>query len=69
MKQILGLFAGIAVGGLIGAVLVVAFAPVSGRRFRAALQDGYRDTLTDARAAAALKRQQLQADYQRKVKV
>jgi len=68
MKQILGLLAGIAVGGLIGVVLVLAFAPVSGQRFRAALQDSIRATLTDAQAAAAAKRQQLQADYQRKVK-
>lgn len=65
MKQILGLAVGIAVGALIGVGLVVAFAPVSGRKFRDALDEGYQNTLEDARSAAARKRGELEAQYKR----
>jgi len=65
MKQILGLVVGIGFGMIIGAGLVIAFAPVSGKRFRDALDQSYRQTLQDARAAAAQKRSELEAQYKR----
>lgn len=65
MKQILGLIVGITVGGALGAVLIVAFAPTSGKKFRRALDKGYHDALIDARTASVMKRQQLAAEYQR----
>lgn len=65
MRQIRGLVIGVAVGALIGAALVIAFSPNTGRQFRAALQQEYQQTLADARAAAARRRSELEAQYKR----
>ncbi|MGQ9907977.1 MAG: hypothetical protein ACUVS2_03985 [Candidatus Flexifilum sp.] len=65
MKLIRGLIIGIGVGALIGAALVIAFSPSTGKQFRTALQHEYRQTLADARAAAARRRSELEAQYKR----
>lgn len=65
MKHIRGLIIGLAAGALIGAALVIVFAPTAGKQFRTALREEYQQTLADARAAAARKRSELEAQYKR----
>ncbi|MDL1902384.1 YtxH domain-containing protein, partial [Anaerolineae bacterium CFX9] len=52
MSKVWGLLLGLAVGAAFGAVLVILFSPASGEKFRHQLQQGWNETLDEARQAA-----------------
>ncbi len=68
MRKVTSLGIGFMIGATLGVVLVLVFAPATGEKLRRYLQDGYRDTLADARAAAAARRQEMEADLARRIK-
>lgn len=65
MSKVWGLLLGLAVGALLGAVLVVLFSPTSGDKFKRQLQQGWDDTMDEARLAAAQRKLELQGEFQR----
>ncbi|MBK8023827.1 MAG: YtxH domain-containing protein [Chloroflexi bacterium] len=52
MRKLVSLALGFLVGALIGAALVMLFAPATGKKMRHALREGVRETLDEARTAA-----------------
>ncbi len=66
MRGILSLLVGFGLGGLI-AVVFVRLLPGT-PAFKARLQEGWRDSLADARAAAAQRRAELEAELAEKMK-
>jgi gas vesicle protein len=66
MNKLISLAVGFGVGALIGAALVLLFAPTSGETLVKSLKDGYAETLEDARAAAELRRKELEAELKAK---
>ncbi|NDJ59532.1 MAG: hypothetical protein GYB67_00315 [Chloroflexi bacterium] len=66
MNRLISWGAGFALGAGIGATLVYLFTPISGRTVIEAVQTGYRETLADARQAAADRRAELEAELQRR---
>lgn len=65
MSKVWGLLLGLAVGAAFGAVLVILFSPASGEKFRHQLQQGWNETLDEARQAAGQRRIELEAQFQR----
>lgn len=60
MKRIVSFFAGITVGGLIGAILALLFAPSSGTELRTQIRDRADGFAGEIRQAANTKRIELQ---------
>ncbi len=61
MRKVMGLLVGFGVGAVIGALLIMLFAPASGEELVKRLQTGYRETLAEARKASDQRRAQLEA--------
>ena len=62
VNKLLSLLIGIGIGALLGAALVLLFAPVSGDTLVKNLKEGYADTLEEARSAAEDRRAKLEAE-------
>ena len=62
MNKLLSLALGLGLGALLGAALVLLFAPVSGDALVKSLKEGYEDTLEEARTAAEVRRRELEAE-------
>lgn len=62
MKKLLSWFAGFAVGGGIGAVLIMLFMPISSKEVRERLKAGYEETMEEARKASENRRAELEAE-------
>jgi gas vesicle protein len=63
MNKALSLAAGFAFGALIGATLVVLFAPVSGSEMVRRVKAGYEETREEARRASEQRRAELEAQF------
>lgn len=61
MFKVASLGIGLAVGAAIGAVLVVWYAPATGKRFINNVREGYEETMAEARAAQVKRRAELEA--------
>ena len=64
MNKLISLAIGLGIGALIGATLVLLFAPVSGDTLVRNLKEGYAETLEEARDAAEARRKELEAELQ-----
>ncbi len=62
MNKLISLAIGFGIGALIGALLVVMFAPVSGETLVKNLKEGYAETMEEARDAAEIRRKELEAE-------
>jgi gas vesicle protein len=62
MKALKSWFAGLLMGGAIGAILVALFAPVSDEEARERMKTGYREALEVAREAGIKRRAELEAE-------
>ncbi|MBI1257905.1 MAG: hypothetical protein GC204_10575 [Chloroflexi bacterium] len=62
MNKLISLAAGLGIGALLGAALVLLFAPVSGDTLVKNLKAGYAETLEEARDAAEARRKQLEGE-------
>jgi gas vesicle protein len=60
MRKVFSLFAGILIGGLIGGIIALLFAPAAGKDLRVQLTDRAQGLITDIRQAANTKRIELQ---------
>lgn len=60
MRKTLSFAAGALLGGLVGAILALLFAPESGLELRAKIDSRARDVSTEIRQAAATRRIELQ---------
>lgn len=56
---------GVGIGALIGVIGVLWYAPLTGRRLRAAMRQQYRDALEEARQAGEDRRAELEAELKR----
>ncbi len=56
---------GISIGALMGVIGVLWYAPLTGRRLRAAVRKHYGDALEQARQAGAQRRAELEAELER----
>jgi hypothetical protein len=64
--RLLSFFIGLLFGALLGATLVVLFAPVSGTELVEGVKRGYNETLDEARAASEKRRRELEAEFRRR---
>jgi gas vesicle protein len=60
MRRVLSFFIGATIGGLVGAVMGLIFAPSSGKQLRAQISDRAQSFASDVRQAASTKRIELQ---------
>lgn len=65
MRKLLSLMMGVGIGGAVGAVIVMLFAPTSGDQFIKNLKRGWAETMDEARAAREQRRQELEAELAR----
>jgi gas vesicle protein len=56
---------GVGLGALVGVIVVLWFAPLSGRKLRAAVRQHYQDALEQARQAGEQRRAELEAELAR----
>jgi gas vesicle protein len=66
MNKLLSWMLGIGLGALVGALLVMLFAPASGQEIVAQLRRGWQATLAEARKANAERRAELEAELARR---
>ena len=66
MNKLVSLAIGFGIGALLGAALILLFAPVSGDTLVKNLKEGYAETLEDARSAAEDRRKALEAQLEAK---
>lgn len=66
MNKLLSWLIGLAFGALVGATLVVLFAPVSGKALIEGVKEGYAETLEEARQASEKRRLELEAELARR---
>jgi gas vesicle protein len=62
MNKLLSFMLGLGAGALVGAVLVMLFAPMAGDDLVARLKQGWQDTLAEARKASEQRRAELEAE-------
>lgn len=62
MNKLVSLAIGFGIGAVIGAALVLLFAPASGETLVKSLKAGYAETLEEARTAAETRRNELEAE-------
>jgi hypothetical protein len=60
MRRVIGFFIGASIGGMVGAIVALIFAPASGQELRAQINDRTQAFATDIRQAANTKRIELQ---------
>jgi gas vesicle protein len=66
MNKLISWGIGLLFGAVIGATLVVLFAPVSGKALIEGVKEGYEETLEEARQASEQRRIQLEAELARR---
>ncbi len=62
MKKLLSFALGIGLGAMVGASVVILFAPMSGSELVNRLKAGWDETLEEARKASELRRAELEAE-------
>lgn len=62
MSKLLGLMVGLGAGALLGAALVMLFAPATGERLQRNLRRGVDETLAEAREISRKRRAELEAE-------
>lgn len=62
MRKIWSLALGLLIGGAIGVVLVLIFAPATGAKLRGYVREAYQEALAEARTAARAREAELLAD-------
>jgi gas vesicle protein len=63
-KKLIGLLLGFSIGAALGAVLVMLFAPVTGKPLRAQVSGHYQQALESAREAGEKRREELEAELE-----
>lgn len=66
MNKLVSLAIGFGIGAVIGAAVVLLFAPTSGETLVKSLKAGYAETLEEARTAAEVRRKELEAELKTK---
>jgi gas vesicle protein len=66
MRKIWSLALGLLIGGAIGVLLVMIFAPATGTRLRRIIRESYAEALAEARVAGLKREAELQADLLRR---
>lgn len=62
MNKLVSLAIGFGIGAVIGAAVVLLFAPASGETLVKSLKAGYAETLEEARSAAEVRRKELEVE-------
>ncbi len=62
MQKLISWFVGFALGGGVGAVLIMLLVPASAREIRARIRAGYEETMEEARRASEQRRAELEAE-------
>ncbi len=62
MRKLLSGMLGLGLGAAVGALVVMLFAPASGQEIITSLQQGWAETLNEARRANAQRRSELEAE-------
>ena len=62
MKKLLSFTLGIGLGAMIGASVVILFAPMPGSELITRLKQGWQETMDEARRASELRRAELEAE-------
>lgn len=62
MKKLLSLVLGIGLGAMVGASVVILFAPMPGSELVARIRRGWEETMQEARRASELRRAELEAE-------
>lgn len=62
MKKLLSFTLGIGLGAMVGASVVILFAPMPGSELVARLKQGWNETMEEARRASELRRAELEAE-------
>ncbi len=66
MNKLISLGIGFGIGALLGAAVVLLFAPTSGETLVRQLKAGYSETMEEARGAAAARRETLEAELKQR---
>lgn len=64
-RKLLSLLLGFLIGALAGSMLVMLFAPVTGKELRTRIHSGYRDAMQSAQEASQKRREELEAELAR----
>jgi hypothetical protein len=62
MKKLLSLALGLGLGAMVGASIVILFAPMPGSELIARIKQGWKETMEEARKANELRRAELEAE-------
>jgi gas vesicle protein len=69
IRQIIGFFAGLLSGGIVGAAVVILLAPRSGSETRQALIDKVNDIIDTGKEAVEVRRQELRGQYETAIQI